>query len=134
MEAAVEAVIKGECTFHNAQEIYGVKRTTLRRQLQIWKSSVQESSSSDTRTYTYTLKLDHKKIFTDEEKKRLVTYAVTLCKMNYRLSVKEFREQAYKFAVALGKTLQPKWTEKKLQEKSGNGIPNYHNGNQSQRV
>lgn len=106
MERAVKGIIAKEITFAEAVRTYQVCRTTLRRKLQLWK----ESGNTDVSTYVYAPKLDIKRIFSPKEETNLVKYATTLCYMHYGLTVKRFREVAYKYAIAKGKTVPKNWT------------------------
>lgn len=63
--------------------------------------------------YTYKTRLDHKRIFTDEED-LLTIYIATAAKMNYGFSKKEVRVLAYNYTALNNKAVPENWTEKKI--------------------
>lgn len=110
MEGAVMAVISGRMTFSQALSHFDVRKTTLRRQLQKWKGS----GNTDVSTYKYAPKLDVKRVLTSDEEAALTKYAVDICNMQYGLTLKGFRELAYKYAVAKGKAVPTTWMNNKI--------------------
>lgn len=106
IENAVKAVLSGDkrISLREACKVYKVSLTTLSRHLRKFKES-------GAKQFSYLVKYDVKRIFTNEEEKTLVQYIQTIARMQYGLTKKGVRELSYRFAKANKKKFPPKWEQ-----------------------
>lgn len=116
VQLTVMSVLNDNVSIYSACKEFGIVKTTLARHVQKAKTEKRESNDPDKYQFNYMPKLDHKKIFTVDEERALVKYAIELSKLHYSIGLTEFRKRIYQFAVAKQKKIPENWTE---HEKAG---------------
>lgn len=105
MRDAVEAVVANRMTLRQAELAFDVKKSSLHRQVTIYK----QLSDEDKQNYNFEQKFGFKNIFSDEEENQLQKYLIDAANMCYGLSDQQARSLAYDFAVANNKTFPESW-------------------------
>jgi transposase len=93
MKTAVIEVVEKGCPLQRAADIYNVKRTTLRRYVQKYKTA---GGAENVRFVPH---YDCRRIFTDEQEQLLADYLITAAKHHYGLSPATTRTIAMEFAM-----------------------------------
>ena len=103
MERALEDVLKNSMSERRAANVYGVKRSTLKRRLKEARQLPDCSGLGLLHCTAYNNSA--MKIFSLAEEKQLVDYCLRASKMGYGLSPIKLRQLAYEFAAKLQKRL-----------------------------
>lgn len=107
-------------SFRKVAVKYGVKKSTLQaRVIKIETASKNEAGGVDDSLHSSSgLKLGYRRnkysvnqIFSDEEETILAEYAVEAVRLNFGVTIAEFRKLTYRFAVSLKKSISKKWIE-----------------------
>lgn len=106
--AAVTASPSSRISLREACKVYNVKLGALHKHV----SNYRKSETSE--PFSYNVRYDTKKVFSEVEEGALVDYLQTCAKMNYGLSKKSARELAYKYAVANKKKYPSQWDDNEI--------------------
>lgn len=81
-----------------AIRVYNVPKSTLLKHIKIFKNSMNDN-------YSYISNIDHRKVFSVHEEKKLTDYLEMSSRLQYGLTKTNTRKLAYQFAVRNGKDL-----------------------------
>jgi hypothetical protein len=103
MQRAIEDVMKKTLAERKAADMYGVKRSTLKRRLR--EAGQLPDSAELNLLHSGAYNNSAMKIFSAAEEKQLADYCLSASKMGYGLSPIKLRKLSYEFAVKLQKRL-----------------------------
>ncbi len=119
-------------SYRSAARIYDVSLTTLQREVTKFKSQPGNSS------YEYKINLASRKVFTEDEERKLAIYIKKRANMCYGLKQSACRELAYNYAVANKKTYHKHGMKERWLDGSGWNFfapkIDYHPGNLNQHL
>lgn len=111
LSKAVEAVASERMTVRSASEMYMISKSTISRHVTAHRKSGNSA-------FEYTTKIDHARVFTDEEETVLCQHIDIVAKMEEGVTRMKIRKMAFEHAQNLGKNIPPNWLE---ESKAGEG-------------
>lgn len=109
----VSAINEKEKSCNKACRCFGAMKTILQWQVKLFQGS-KTAGEVNPKQYEYKVNLDHRKVFDKEENRALVRYSVTIARMQYGLTKKDFRLLAFKLAQSKNKKIPPEWIENSI--------------------